>query len=459
MLKAAGQEVADQAWVGNVGATVLGGFSFILGFLIVFRAQQAYSRWWEGGTLLQKIRGEWFNAFSSCLAFCNSSPEKSEEVLKFQHQLARLVSLLYCSALHQVSTMDDKDFETLDVDGFSRESLEFLKEHEYNRCEVVLQWTQRLIVEANEAGVLKIAPPILSRVFNELGNGIVNFENARKITEFPIPLPLAQMITLMLMFHWIVTAVVCAASLDKPSWVFILSFVVVLSFWTINYIATELEMPFGDDWNDLPMHDMQKELNVSIRVLLNDRSLTVPAFAFKKNKHTKLLTQSTRVTYMPVAAKNRPEHLDGEDQSPPTSPNEPAVVPIEAEKFEERLQPQSVFPLEPIAAQPLTASATSTDANSVPALDKSGGCQADRKLFTLIDQELGRLNVRIHDHLCQVVRELQALRGVEAAIPYGVMLSPVADDHVLSTYIDDAVEYAYPALFGRGTSGHNNSRR
>ena len=35
------------------------GFTFVLGFLIVFRSQVAYSRWWEGGTLLQQLRGEW----------------------------------------------------------------------------------------------------------------------------------------------------------------------------------------------------------------------------------------------------------------------------------------------------------------------------------------------------------------------------------------------------------------
>ena len=80
-------------------------------------------------------------------------------------------------------------------------------------------------VEANESGIIKIAPPILSRVYNELGNGIVNLQNARKITEFPIPFPLAQMITVMLMFHWVITAIVCAASLDQAFWVGLLSFV------------------------------------------------------------------------------------------------------------------------------------------------------------------------------------------------------------------------------------------
>merc|ERR1719359_886740 len=88
------------------GRYVLGGFTAILGFLIVFRSQQAYSRWWEGGTLLQQIRGEWFNAYSSLLAFSNPEPAREAEVHAFCHKLVRLFSMLYAAALEQVCTMD-----------------------------------------------------------------------------------------------------------------------------------------------------------------------------------------------------------------------------------------------------------------------------------------------------------------------------------------------------------------
>ena len=35
-----------------------------------FRSRIAYNRWWEGGTLLQQTRGEWFNGFSSLIVPC-----------------------------------------------------------------------------------------------------------------------------------------------------------------------------------------------------------------------------------------------------------------------------------------------------------------------------------------------------------------------------------------------------
>merc|ERR1740121_919021 len=80
----------------------IGGYNMVLGFLLVFRTQQAYNRWWEGSSLLQTARGEWFCAYSNLIAFCTRAPDLQSEVDCFQHLLVRLISLLYGSALQQV---------------------------------------------------------------------------------------------------------------------------------------------------------------------------------------------------------------------------------------------------------------------------------------------------------------------------------------------------------------------
>jgi len=264
----------------TVGTSILGGFTFILGFLIVFRVQQAYHRWWEGGTLLQQLRGEWFNAFSSLLAFCNSNPAMAQDVTHFKHRLVRLSSLLYMVALEQVTTCEDRSFEVIDLEGFEPESLHFMQDS-HDRCEVVLQWIQRLIYIADDAQIIKVAPPILSRVYNQLGNGIVNLNNARKITDFPIPFPLAQMVTIMLLCHFVVTTIICASSVDTLFWCGFLSFTVVFSFQSVNYIAVELEMPFGDDANDLPLQEMQEDFIKSLKALMHPTAQTPPNFNYK----------------------------------------------------------------------------------------------------------------------------------------------------------------------------------
>lgn len=272
-------EVQRYVGIGTAATTVFGGFNFILGFLVVFRSQQAYNRWWEGGTLLQQLRGEWFNSFSCLVAFSNNAPEKREDVAKFQQQLVRLFSLLYGCALRQVSHMKHNNFELINLEGFDEDSLSFLETCP-DKCEVALQWIQRLIVESNEKEMLKIAPPILSRVFNELGNGIVNLNNARKIKDFLIPFPLAQMIMVMLLFHTAFTPLVCAATVETTTWAAMLTFVVVFSYWSVLYIALELEMPFGDDPNDLPLREMAVDLNMSLCKMLEPYASRVPTYTY-----------------------------------------------------------------------------------------------------------------------------------------------------------------------------------
>jgi len=286
------EEIASRVGAGDVGTNILSGFTFILGFLIVFRSQVAYSRWWEGGTLLQKVRGEWFNAYSSLMAFCNTSEMKRGEVREFQHHLVRLISLLYASALQQLGKdcMRDKSFELICIAGLDPESIAFL-EKSTDRCEIVLQWIQRLIVDANNSTVIKIAPPILARVYNQLGNGIVGLNNARKIAEYNIPFCLAQMITFMLLIHLGLTPIICASTVQTPYWAGCLTFVVIFSYWSINYIATELEIPYGDEPNDLPMADMQRDLNISLKQLLDPQAMEPPSFSFNLEWHSQLITE------------------------------------------------------------------------------------------------------------------------------------------------------------------------
>uniref|UniRef100_A0A7S2AG50 Bestrophin homolog n=1 Tax=Alexandrium andersonii TaxID=327968 RepID=A0A7S2AG50_9DINO len=277
------EDISELVSVPSTGTQILSGFLFILGFLIVFRSQQAYARWWEGGAMMQQLRGQWYNAASCLYVFCDVSPEKRPEVVKFQHHIARLISLLYAFAISDVKSSKDKRLEVLEISGFEAQDLQFLQSPEcHDPCEVVLQWVQRVIVHAEQTGILTISPPMLARVFSVLCDGMVNLCNGRKIMEFPIPFPLAQMITVMLLFHGISTPLLCAATIDSPYWACLICFVVCFSFWTINYIATELEMPFGEDSNDLPLGDMLIDMNQSLSTLLDEHVTKAPSFDYNE---------------------------------------------------------------------------------------------------------------------------------------------------------------------------------
>merc|ERR1712048_780387 len=108
------------------------------------------------------------------------------------------MSLMHCTALQDIAVMHDDNFFLMDTQGIGRESMKHFMQSEF-RMEVVLQWVQHLVCEGQKNGILWIAPPILSRVFQELSNGVVIVNDAMKITEYPFPYPYAQMLTILLL--------------------------------------------------------------------------------------------------------------------------------------------------------------------------------------------------------------------------------------------------------------------
>merc|ERR1719217_1066291 len=82
------------------------------------------------------------------------------------------------------------------------------------------------------------------------------------------------------MISSIVTPVVMAIIMEDVAWCAILTFISVFCYWCINYIAAEIEMPFGEDANDLPVARLQESLNQALMMLLDDRCRQAPSFTF-----------------------------------------------------------------------------------------------------------------------------------------------------------------------------------
>jgi len=86
-----------------------GTFTFTLGFLLVFRTQIAYQRYWNGLSELMRTRTVWLNAASNLIAFTSRDEKKKFETREFEQIIIRLFSLLYCVAVQQVAFGMDKD--------------------------------------------------------------------------------------------------------------------------------------------------------------------------------------------------------------------------------------------------------------------------------------------------------------------------------------------------------------
>jgi predicted membrane chloride channel (bestrophin family) len=287
-------DIGDDNWAqaypsvttAHVAQSVITVLTSTLIFVLYNRSRTSYSRWWEGGTLLQKTRGEWFNAYSSIMAFMATNPELQAEVDSYMHLVARLFSLLMCCGLQQVSPNRDRPFEIIDLAGIEPGSMEYLNTAP-DKVEVILQWIQRSMVLNSNTGVLMAPPPILSRAFQEVSRGIVNLQNARKIADFPYPFPLAQVCMILQLLHWLATPFVAVFAFPRP-WAVLLSFFTIFVLWCIHFNALDLEFPFGARVNDLPMNQFQEDWNKSLMVLIDRRAHRAPVFQYDPAFHDKL---------------------------------------------------------------------------------------------------------------------------------------------------------------------------
>jgi len=70
--------------------TVYQGFTFVLGFVLVFRASQSYMRYWSSATSVHRMQAEWFDAAASLIIFASTSDKSVSEIAQFQHLAVRL---------------------------------------------------------------------------------------------------------------------------------------------------------------------------------------------------------------------------------------------------------------------------------------------------------------------------------------------------------------------------------
>eukprot|EP00403_Amphidinium_massartii_P028627 CAMPEP_0178393718 /NCGR_PEP_ID=MMETSP0689_2-20121128/12331_1 /TAXON_ID=160604 /ORGANISM="Amphidinium massartii, Strain CS-259" /LENGTH=504 /DNA_ID=CAMNT_0020014317 /DNA_START=13 /DNA_END=1523 /DNA_ORIENTATION=- len=247
---------------------VWSGITFVVGFLVVFRTSQAYARFWEGCSALHQMHAEWLDTCGSLISFSTYSSQPAETVTDFQNIMVRLFSIL-----HAVSLADIEDsncgrldgiqayhFNCIDAHGLDSHSLNAVRMSE-SKVELVFMWIQQLMVNHVKSGVLSIPPPLLSRAFQNLANGLVALEAALKISAIPFPFPYAQTTDMLLTLHWLMSPVVVAQWTAAPAWAFILAAIQAFAMWSLNSIAVELENPFGTDANDIDMKGLQEEMN------------------------------------------------------------------------------------------------------------------------------------------------------------------------------------------------------
>jgi len=224
-------------------AAAYSGFSLVLGFLVVFRTQMAYGRFWEGVSAAHRMCAEWFDGASSVLAYVNSS--KADPMVKqdFQRKFIKLLTLLHGVSVASLRDLDDLELQDTDLRGLDHESIEHLQVSPYP-VTVIFQWLQDLIMVGLEEKIITVPPPIVSRALNEMANGMVAYHDCMKIQTTNVPLPYKQMTIILMVAHFFVTPVVMCMWTAWVTWTFIFTLIQSMIFWCLYYTAHQIEFPF-----------------------------------------------------------------------------------------------------------------------------------------------------------------------------------------------------------------------
>jgi len=300
-------------------AQVLG---IVVGYLLIMRLNVAMTRWDQGMSCAQLMEAKWNDAYVQLIAFLESSKKKFggdqgklNVLIRAEQDLVHYFSLLHavaCINLYygegqsygimsaegaqvyqhfvQVSFEDPsgrvlpladiKDPRQIFPDGATMSRKwwpynlavlgEIVKEEAealatcQRQTHLVFMWLQRLVSTMCCDGIVTIPPPIYSRVYQEMSNGMLGFMQAYKISVLPFPLPLTNMTEILLVVNVIFIPFLIEKFTKALIFTPVFTFFSVFGMFVMHSVTMQLEMPFGDDFIDLPLREMHNAFNSSL---------------------------------------------------------------------------------------------------------------------------------------------------------------------------------------------------
>ena len=137
------------------------------------------------------------------------------------------------------------------------------------KVSLISMWLLELISREIQAGSTgDVAPPILSRLYQFVSEGLAGYNQARKIAYIPFPFPHAQITTLyLLVVDFLVTPLLMITFVTNTTLGCFLNFFSVLCFTGLHEVAREIESPFQNVPNDVPLNNYQAQFNEGLMVM------------------------------------------------------------------------------------------------------------------------------------------------------------------------------------------------
>eukprot|EP00567_Pseudictyota_dubia_P001625 CAMPEP_0197466698 /NCGR_PEP_ID=MMETSP1175-20131217/65181_1 /TAXON_ID=1003142 /ORGANISM="Triceratium dubium, Strain CCMP147" /LENGTH=606 /DNA_ID=CAMNT_0043002747 /DNA_START=314 /DNA_END=2134 /DNA_ORIENTATION=- len=153
------------------------------------------------------------------------------------------------------------------IGGVSDAEIAFLQKARGPSAKVTLcwNWLSEFIIREHLAGTLgKVGPPIISRIIQFLSDGMIYYNHARKIMFIPFPFPHAQLSAFFVLFMVPVIPLLMGQYINVPWLGACLTFLTVTCIIGLHEVARELENPFRNVPNDVPLVTLLAMFNESL---------------------------------------------------------------------------------------------------------------------------------------------------------------------------------------------------
>lgn len=244
--------LTSKSKVSNVGMihSLLG---FVLSLLLVFRTNTAYDRWWEGRKLWGKLVNDTRNFAIKINIILTDDRESADQISKylkfFPHLLAKHLS--------QESTR-------LALDEDYSEIKNSLKNHGPN--DLIIQLTEKLY-QLKKQG--KISDVEMLYLDTQISGFLDVCGGCERIKNTPIPYSYSSFIKKFIILY--VLALPVAYVINLGLFMIPLTVFVYYVLMSLELIAEEIEDPFNNDENDIPMETIAQNIERNVHQIMGAR--------------------------------------------------------------------------------------------------------------------------------------------------------------------------------------------
>lgn len=223
---------------------------FVLSLLLVFRTNTAYDRWWEGRKLWGKLVNDSRNFAIKIKAILENDQQNLEQIARylkfFPHFLAKHLS---------------KESTRLALDEDYSEIEEYIRHH--GPSEIVILMTHKLQQLKKEG---KISGMEMIYLDTQLSGFLDVCGGCERIKNTPIPYSYSSFVKKFIILYVLALPVAYVISIGLfmiPLTVFV--YYVLMS---LEMIAEEIEDPFSNDENDIPMEAIAQNIEKSVHRIM-----------------------------------------------------------------------------------------------------------------------------------------------------------------------------------------------